>query len=82
MGEASGHRRDPWFSVLNPSLRAALDRRVKTIDLNHGPAAGVPNKGSRTGLPVFYLARPVAEADVLVSLPKLKTHHGRASHWG
>ena len=27
----------------------------------------VPNKGRRTGLPVFYLARPVAEADVLVS---------------
>ncbi|MHB8094867.1 MAG: DUF362 domain-containing protein [Candidatus Aminicenantales bacterium] len=75
VGEASGHRRDPWFSVLNPSLRAALDRRVRTIDLNHGPATGVPNKGSRTGLPVFYLARPVAEADVLVTMPKLKTHH-------
>ncbi len=75
VGEASGHRRDPWFSVLNPSLRSILDKRVKCVDLNHGDAVAVPNKGGLTGLPYFYLARPVAEADVLISLPKMKTHH-------
>jgi uncharacterized protein (DUF362 family) len=75
VGEASGHRRDPWFSVLNPSLRAVLDRRVKCFDLNHGDAVAAANRGAATGLPRFYLARPVAEADVLVSLPKMKTHH-------
>ena len=34
-----------------------------------------PNAGRRTGLPVFYVARPVVEADVLISMPKMKTHH-------
>jgi len=75
VGEASGHRRDPWFSVLNPKLRAILDKRVKCLDLNHGDAATVANKGGLTRLPEFYVARPVAEADVLISMPKLKTHH-------
>jgi len=75
VGEASGHRRDPWFSVLSPALKSMLDRRVKCLDLNHGDAVATLNKGGRTGLPAFYLARPVAEADVLISLPKMKTHH-------
>ncbi len=75
VGEASGHRRDPWFSVLNPMLRDVLDRKVRCLDMNHGDAVQTPNKGGLTGLPQFYLARPVAEADVLISLPKMKTHH-------
>jgi uncharacterized protein (DUF362 family) len=75
VGEASGHRRDPWFSVLNPSLRSILDKRVKCLDLNHGDAVMTVNRGGLTGLPHFYLAKPVAEADVLISLPKMKTHH-------
>ncbi len=75
VGEASGHRRDPWFSVLNPSLRAILDKKVRCVDLNHGDAVAVANRGRRTGLPTFYVAKPVAEADVLISLPKMKTHH-------
>jgi len=75
VGEASGHRRDPWFSVLNPSLRGILDKKVKCVDLNHGDVVSVPNAGRRSGLPVFYVAKPVVEADVLISMPKMKTHH-------
>jgi len=75
VGEASGHRRDPWFSVLNPSLRGILDKKIRCIDLNHGDAVSVPNAGRRTGLPAFYVAGPVVEADVLISMPKMKTHH-------
>jgi uncharacterized protein (DUF362 family) len=75
VGEASGHRRDPWFSVLNPSLKAILDKRIRCVDMNHGDAVKTPNKGGLTDLPAFYLAKPVAEADVLISLPKMKTHH-------
>jgi uncharacterized protein (DUF362 family) len=78
VGEASGHRRDPWFSVLNPSLRGILDKRVRCVDLNHGDVISIANKDGRTGLPAFYVARPVAEADVLISMPKMKTHHWMA----
>ena len=75
IGEASGHRRDPWFSVLNPALRAIIDKRVRCIDLNYADVASVKNKGSRTGIPNFYLPREIVEADVLINMPKLKTHH-------
>jgi len=75
VGEASGHRRDPWFSVLNPKLRSILDKRVRCLDLNYGDVVVVANRGGLTGLPAFYMARPVAEADVMISLPKMKTHH-------
>jgi uncharacterized protein (DUF362 family) len=33
------------------------------------------NKGRYTGLPHFYVAAAVARADVVISMPKLKTHH-------
>ncbi len=75
VGEASGHRRDPWFSVHNPSLRAVLDKKVRRLDLNHVDVIAVPNRGGLTGLPDFYVAKPVADADILISLPKMKTHH-------
>ncbi len=75
VAEASGHRRDPWYSVYNPSLRKELDRRVHCIDLNHGQAVRLANKGPYTGMPHFYVAAPIAAADVVISMPKLKTHH-------
>jgi len=75
VGEASGHRRDPWFSVLNPKLREVLDKRVRCLDMNHSDAVETPNRGGLTGLSRFYVARAAAEADVLISLPKMKTHH-------
>ena len=75
VGEASGHRRDPWFSVLNPSLRALLDKRVRCMDLNYADAVVVKNRGARTGLPSFYLPRILVESQVVINMPKLKTHH-------
>jgi uncharacterized protein (DUF362 family) len=75
VGEAAGHRRDPWYSVLHPSLRAVLDKRVRCLDLNHCRARAVPNAGGMTGFRNFQVAVPAAEADVLISLPKMKVHH-------
>jgi uncharacterized protein (DUF362 family) len=75
VGEAAGHRRDPWYSVNNPILKDNLDPRVRRIDLNHGAVVRMRNKGPYTGLPHFYVAEPVAHADIVISMPKLKTHH-------
>lgn len=75
VAEASGHRRDPWHSVYNPDLRKELDSRIRCIDLNHGEALRIDNKGQYTGLRQFYVAAPVVNADVVISMPKLKTHH-------
>lgn len=75
VGEAAGHRRDPSFSAFNPLLRGALDKRVKLYDLNHGDVETVPNKGLYTKLTSFHLPARLTQADVLINMPKLKTHH-------
>ncbi|HOY67153.1 MAG TPA: DUF362 domain-containing protein [Candidatus Ozemobacteraceae bacterium] len=75
VGEAPGHRRDPWFSIYNRTLREALPTQVRCIDLNHGELVRIPNKGWYTGLDAFYVAAPLARADVVISMPKMKTHH-------
>ncbi len=75
VGEGAGHQRDAWYSVHNPALRKELDPKVRCLDLNHGEAVRVVNKGPYTGLRYFYIAAPVANADVVISMPKLKTHH-------
>jgi uncharacterized protein (DUF362 family) len=75
VAEAAGHRHDPWYSMHNPALRSALDRKVRCIDLNHGNAVRMQNKGTYTGFPFFYVASAVAAADIVISMPKLKTHH-------
>jgi len=75
VGEAAGHRRDPAFSAYHPLLRKALDERVRCIDMNHCDAVKIPNKGGYSDVSAFYLASPVAQADVVINLPKMKTHH-------
>ncbi len=75
VGEAAGHRRDPWYSTHNPALRSSLDPRVRCLDLNYGNAVRLPNKGPYTGFQHFFVAEAVANADVVISMPKLKTHH-------
>jgi uncharacterized protein (DUF362 family) len=75
VGEAAGHRRDPWYSTHNPALRDSLDPKVRCLDLNYGNAVRLKNRGNYTGLPHFYVAEAVANADVVISMPKLKTHH-------
>ncbi|MBP7634849.1 DUF362 domain-containing protein [Candidatus Ozemobacteraceae bacterium] len=75
VGEAPGHRRDPWYSIYHSTLREALPSQVRCIDLNHGDLVKVPNKGWYTNLKHFYITTPLAEADVVISIPKMKTHH-------
>jgi uncharacterized protein (DUF362 family) len=75
VAEAAGHRRDPWHSVYNPILKENLDPRIRRMDLNHSNAVRIRNKGFYTGFPYFYISEPVVHADVVISMPKLKTHH-------
>jgi len=43
--------------------------------LNYEETAWVKNAGKACDLPGFYFPRSVIEADLIVSLPKMKTHH-------
>src|SRR5205807_2637142 len=49
--------------------------RLPFVDLNHDEPKRLLNLGRLTKLDYLYLSRTAATADVLISLPKLKTHH-------
>lgn len=76
VAEGPGHWRNAQFLVNESGLGDELRARgVRFVDVNHDEPVKVPNVGRLTGLEHLYLSKTVAEADVFVSLPKLKTHH-------
>lgn len=76
VGEAPGHVRDTEMAVIESGLAEVLDAaRVDFRDLNYEEVAWTDNAGRRSKLPGFWFPRSVAEADLVVSLAKLKTHH-------
>ncbi len=76
VAEGPGHWRNVEYLVSASGLGDVL-RHYKTpfIDLNHDEPSKRLNLGRLTGLEHLYLSQTVATADVLISLPKLKTHH-------
>src|SRR5262249_51471468 len=76
VAEGPGHWRNVEYLVSASGLGDVLRHyKVPFVDLNHDDAVKLPNLGRLTGLEHLYVARTVATAEVLVSLPKLKTHH-------
>jgi uncharacterized protein (DUF362 family) len=76
VAEGPGHWRNAQFLVNESGLGDELRARgVRFVDVNHDEPVKVTNVGRTTGLEFLYLSKTIAEADVFVSLPKLKTHH-------
>jgi uncharacterized protein (DUF362 family) len=76
VAEGPGHWRNVEYLVSASGLGDVLSRDdVPFVDLNHDEPVKTPNLGRLTGLEFLYLSRTIATADVLISLPKLKTHH-------
>lgn len=76
VGEAPGHMRDTQWALEESSLGPALrGERLDFADLNYEPSQWRRNRGHRTRLGGFWLPESVLAADLIVSLPKLKTHH-------
>jgi uncharacterized protein (DUF362 family) len=76
VAEGPGHWRNVEYLVSASGLGDVL-RHYKTpfVDLNHDEPHKRLNLGRLTGLEHLYLSQTVATADVVISLPKLKTHH-------
>jgi uncharacterized protein (DUF362 family) len=76
VAEGPGHRRDNEYLLTASGLYSILkDRAVRYVDLNYDEVRRV-GLGSRfTDLGALHLPRTVLEADLLVSMPKVKTHH-------
>jgi uncharacterized protein (DUF362 family) len=76
VAEGPGHWRNVEYLVNASGLGDVLRHfNVPFIDLNHDEPVKTPNLGRLTGLEFLYLSRTVATTEVLISLPKLKTHH-------
>jgi uncharacterized protein (DUF362 family) len=76
VAEGPGHWRNVEYLVAESGLGDVLkEHGVPFVDLNHDEPIKTPNLGQLTGLEYLYLTRTIVGADVVISLPKLKTHH-------
>jgi uncharacterized protein (DUF362 family) len=76
IGEGPGHLRDTEMALAESGVQEILDdQRLEFADLNYEEVAWLRNRGRQCALQGFYFPRSVVEADLIVSMPKLKTHH-------
>jgi uncharacterized protein (DUF362 family) len=76
VGEGPGHRRDVEYLLTATGLYAHLqDERIAFVDLNHDDVREVPLRSWFTGMRSLALPESVLNADLVVSMPKLKAHH-------
>jgi uncharacterized protein (DUF362 family) len=76
VGEGPGHRRDTRYVVEASGLADALrDAKAGFADLNISAAAPVALYSRYTTMGSLWLPTAITEADVVVSMPKMKTHH-------
>lgn len=77
VGEGPGHIRDTELLLDESGLGNELQGvgRVKFVDLNFDPVRRVSPASSATSLKELWLPESVLSADVVVSMPKIKTHH-------
>jgi len=77
VAEGQGHIRDTDFALEQSGFANMLaDEGLEFIDLNVDDVDPVPNRLGQTGLNQLWLPRSLLHrADIIVSMPKLKTHH-------
>jgi uncharacterized protein (DUF362 family) len=76
VGEAPGHVRDTELALVESGIIDALDDgHLPFADLNYEDTKLLPNLGRACELKGFYFPETVSGVDLIVSLPKMKTHH-------
>jgi len=76
VGEGPGHMRDTEMALGESGMQPALDdARLAFADLNYSQLGWIANGGRASVLPGFHFPQQVVEADLIVSMPKMKTHH-------
>jgi len=76
VAEGQGHCRDSQFVLDQSGMGAVLDEScLKFVDLNHDDVYSVANEFGATSLVELALPLTLKRADLIVSMPKLKTHH-------
>lgn len=76
IGEGPGHVRDTEVALIESGVGEALDDAgLRFADLNYERVAYRRNRGRFSKLPGLWLPESVVSADLVVSMPKMKTHH-------
>ena len=76
VAEGPGHRRDTEYLLTSTGLFEHLrEQRLRFVDLNLDDVRYVPLRSRFTGIDRIALPVELLEADFIVSMPKLKTHH-------
>jgi uncharacterized protein (DUF362 family) len=76
VAEGQGHCRDSELVLEQSGLGPILDaEKIEFVDLNHDEMFFVANRLGLTKLARLGLPATLRRADILVSLPKMKTHH-------
>jgi uncharacterized protein (DUF362 family) len=76
VAEGPGHRRDNDYLIDASGLRRTLaDVNARYIDLNTDGVRRISARSRFTGLTDLWLPDTILDADLVVSMPKLKTHH-------
>ena len=79
VAEGPGHRRDMEYLLAGTGFAEQLrDLRVRFVDLNHDDVQAVRLRSHFTPLGELFLPVELFKADLVVSMPKLKTHHWAA----
>ncbi|MHC4133013.1 MAG: DUF362 domain-containing protein [Planctomycetota bacterium] len=76
VAEGSGHRRDSHLILEEAGFWDILQEdKTPFIDLNTAEVTILKNQGRYTNLKELLIPKIVVEADIIVSLAKMKTHH-------
>ena len=76
VAEGPGHRRDTDYVVKASGLLDLLDEvGAAFTDLNTAPASAVALRSRYTPLGELWIPDLLTQADIVVSMPKMKTHH-------
>jgi uncharacterized protein (DUF362 family) len=76
IAEGQGHCRDTDLVLEQSGLGSLLsESKLEFVDLNHDDIFVEPNRFGATKMERLYLPASLRRADIIVSLPKMKTHH-------
>ena len=76
VAEGPGHRRDNEYLLTASGVYDVInEHRVRYVDLNTDAVRLTKLRSSLTDLRQLYIPETLFNADLLVSMPKLKTHH-------
>jgi uncharacterized protein (DUF362 family) len=76
VAEGAGHRRDGLMVLEESGLAEVLyEDQITFVDLNNSDVVKIKNTGGKSKLNELFLPREIIEADVIVSMAKMKTHH-------